>query len=105
MVNNVCKVCGLPKEICTCGDLLLTTQVITITTEKRKWGKVWTLVKGLNPAEMDVKSLAKQLKRKLACGGTFKNGVIELQGSQVNKVKEFLLSQGFQSENIEVKGR
>ena len=102
-MDNYCKRCGLDKELCVCGDLLKTTQLITIRTEKRKWGKMWTLVKGLDSNEVNVKKIAKSLKRKLACGGTVKRGVIELQGNHVNRVKEFLVKEGFQPENIEAK--
>ena len=36
-------------------------------------------------------TLTKQLKQKLSCGGTFKDGEIQLQGDGVEKVKNVLM--------------
>ena len=41
-----------------------------------------------------------KLKAKLACGGTVKDGVIELQGSHVPQVKQELIKLGFSAESI-----
>ena len=45
----------------------------------------------------------KKLKNKLACGGTAKEGKIELQGTHIQKVKETLLEMGFTPDTIVVK--
>jgi len=37
----------------------------------------------------------------VACGGTVKNNIIELQGDHRKKVKEELVKLGFPEENIE----
>jgi translation initiation factor 1 len=60
-----------------------------------------TVVEGLSK-DVDIKDLAKKLKSKLACGGTAKNGIIELQGTHIAKVKEELIAQGFSEESITV---
>ena len=102
-MDNICKDCGLPVEICVCGDLARTTQKIRIQKVKRKWGKAYTLVSGFDK-DYDVKSLGKKLKKKLACGGTVKNGVIELQGDHLERAKQILISQeGFPPEAIETR--
>ena len=51
---------------------------------------------------MDLSALAKQLKTKLACGGTSKEGRIELQGDHRYKIKQLLEEFGFPGSNIEV---
>ncbi len=48
------------------------------------------------------KDLAKKLKTKLACGGTYKNNRIELRGNHKSKLRELLVSLGFPEEKIEV---
>jgi len=39
----------------------------------------------------------------LACGGTLKEGVIELQGNHSHKIKQILVKLGFNGEQIEVR--
>lgn len=51
-------------------------------------------------AGMDVKKIAKALKEELACGGTFKDNIVELQGDHVKKVKQILVKLGFDEESI-----
>ncbi len=94
---EICPKCGLPKDICVCGEISKEQARITIRAEKRRYGKYVTLVEGL---ESDQKDMMKKLKGKLACGGTLKEGVIELQGNHVSKVKEILVSMGFPDNTI-----
>jgi len=49
----------------------------------------------------NIKSIAKSLKNELACGGTDKNGIIELQGDHTKKIKDILVSLGFDRESID----
>jgi len=49
-----------------------------------------------------MKELTKKLKSKPACGGTMKDGKIELQGAHIQKVKEMLLEAGFRPETINI---
>ena len=64
-----------------------------------------TVVKGFDQKNVDVPKIAKKLKSKLACGGTAKNGQIELQGDHKRRVKEVLADMGFSSDTIEIKDR
>ena len=100
---EVCPQCGLPKELCVCETIAKERQKIIITTTKRKFGKTYTTVGGIDEKEIDLKDVAKKLKSKLACGGTAKAGMIELQGEHRQKVKEILLSIGFSAETIEIR--
>ncbi len=97
--EEVCKICGLPKpSLCVCIQIEKTEQKIKIITEKRRYRKITTIVKGCNNG----KNVSKQLKSKLACGGTFKNDVIELQGNHVDAVKEILIKLGYPNSQIEI---
>jgi translation initiation factor 1 (eIF-1/SUI1) len=50
---------------------------------------------------IDLKTTAKALKEGLACGGTVKDGVIELQGDHKRNVRQILVKLGFSDESIE----
>jgi translation initiation factor 1 len=94
-MSEICPKCGLPKEICVCEDIAREQQKITIKVDKRRYGKMMTIVDGLNPNELDIDSLITKLKKKCASGGTIKEGKIELQGDHRHKVKETLEEMGF----------
>lgn len=67
---------------------------------KKKFGKISTEITGFDK-EIDIKTIAKALKNELACGGTYKNDAVELQGDHKKKVKPILVSLGFDEESIE----
>lgn len=52
--------------------------------------------------DMDPEKVAKHLKKQLACGGTYKEGRIELQGNHLRKIKDLLVEQGFSESKIEI---
>lgn len=96
---DICPKCGLPSAACVCEEIAKTQQKIEISSEKRRFGKISTLVLGFNK-DVDIKSIAKTLKAKLACGGTVKNGVIELQGDHKNNIPKILEKLGFSKEQL-----
>ena len=99
-MSGICEVCGLPKEICVCEDIAREQQKITISVDKRRYGKMMTIVDGIDTHDLDVDSLITKLKSKCACGGTIKDSKIELQGDHRIKVKETLEKMGFMVEVI-----
>jgi len=101
-MTEVCPICGLPKDLCVCKVIAREQAKIKIRTEKKRFGKTMTVIEGIDEKSTNVKELLKFLKTKLACGGTYKNNVIELQGDHKKRVKELLLQQGFPSDLIEV---
>jgi translation initiation factor 1 len=62
---------------------------------KGRGGKAVTLVKNLTLAEDDMKALAKKLKAACGSGGTVKDGQIEIQGEQRERIAEFLRELGY----------
>lgn len=90
---------GLPVEAITWEDLAKSEQKITVSTVSRRYGKIITLVSGFDKS-IDLKQTAKALKEALACGGTVKDGVIELQGNHVKHVKPVLVRLGFSEDSI-----
>jgi len=96
---EICPKCGLPLQACVCEQIVKSSQKIQITTDKKKYGKPVTIVTGFESG-IDMKEITKSLKNELACGGTHKDNVIELQGNHVKKVRPILVKLGFDEESI-----
>jgi len=92
---GICPTCGLPKEICACEEIAREQQEIRISTAKRRYGKIVTIVEGIDASDINIDDLARQLKTKCAAGGTVKDGKIELQGDHKKKVEAVLQELGF----------
>jgi translation initiation factor 1 len=90
---------GLPTEAGVLDEIAKTDQKITISTVSRRYGKIITLVSGFDKS-FDIKGTAKKLKEELACGGTIKDGVIELQGNHKKNTKAVLVGMGFPQDSI-----
>ncbi|RLF10057.1 MAG: stress response translation initiation inhibitor YciH [Thermoprotei archaeon] len=101
-MSGTCPVCGLPKEICVCEAIAKEQQIIRVYVERRKWNRDVTVIEGISGKDIDLREIAGKLKAACACGGTAKNGRIELQGDHRSKIKEFLTELGFPPENISV---
>lgn len=84
---------------CVCSEIAKTQQQIVVQTEKRRFGKVNTIISGFDDG-VNIKDIAKKLKVKRACGGTVKNKIIELQGNHKKFIKPILVSEGFNEEQI-----
>lgn len=94
---------GLPKELGAWEDITKESQAITVFIERRKFGKKYTIVSGIDTKDIDLVDIAKKLKNKLACGGSAKKGQIELQGDHKPKMRKALESLGFAPESIVIK--
>ncbi len=97
---EICPKCGLPQQACVCEQIVKGSQRIKVTTDRKRYGKIVTVVSGFDKG-VDLKETAKALKNKLACGGTYKNDSVELQGDHTRNIKEALVGIGFDEESIE----
>lgn len=102
-MSKICTTCGLPEDLCVCDQIAREQQRIMIGIERKKFGKKYTVIKGINEHEVDIKELAKKLKNRLACGGTGKDGVVELQGDHLRTIRDDLVSLGFSADTIDIK--
>ncbi len=83
-------------------EVLKEQQRIRVYVERARYGKLKTIIDGIDEKEFDLDNIAKNLKAKLACGGTVKKGRIELQGDHRDRIKKLLGELGFSEELIEV---
>lgn len=97
---EICPKCGLPEQACVCEQIVKSSQKIKVTTEKKRYGKIVTVVTGFGSG-INMKQITKDLKNRLACGGTYKEDMIELQGDHRKKIKEMLVKLGFDENSIE----
>lgn len=102
-MGEICPTCGLPQDLCVCSAIAKESAKIVVKAVKRKFGSLTTVIEGIESKEQDMKTLVKQLKEKLACGGTYKGKQIELMGDHRRKVKEILVSLGFAADSIDVR--
>jgi translation initiation factor 1 len=96
-----CEVCEQPLSQCACprgatGAVLLPKdQPARVGREKRRKGKVVTVITGLNPVASDLDAILTQLKSTCAAGGTISGGRIEIQGDHRERAVSFLRGLGY----------
>jgi len=95
-----CETCGELEADCTCAPeppprTPPEDQTAKLSIEKRKRGKVVTLVSGLPEDGNDLPGLLTQLKSACGSGGTLKADVLELQGNQLTRTREVLKELGY----------
>jgi translation initiation factor 1 len=102
VMAEVCSTCGLPKDLCVCGEIEKEQQRIRVRLETRKFGRPTTIVDGIDDKNSNLANLAQKLKSFCACGGSSKNGQILLQGDHRERVRDYLIKIGYPGENIEL---
>ena len=99
-----CEACGRVLEDCDCprdaeGRVLRPRdQTAVIRREKRRKGKIVTVIRGLDPTASDLPGLLKQLKTICGAGGTITDeGTIEVQGDHRETVAQMLREAGYRT--------
>lgn len=105
MDNSTCSVCGLPNELCVCSDVEKTASSIEIRIERRKYGKFWVVLSGIDVDAADLKTIVKTIKNKMACAGTIKGKNIEILYGRHDRTADLtkvLVELGFDGDSIHV---
>jgi translation initiation factor 1 len=100
-MSGICPKCGLPKDLCICETMAREEEKIKVSLSDKRYGKMVTVIEGIS-GDVDIKNVLKDLKTRFACGGTYKNKTVELQGNHLKKIKDELVRLGFPAEKIEV---
>jgi translation initiation factor 1 len=70
-------------------------QTARLAVEKRKKGKIVTVVRGLAAEENDLPALLGRLKAACGAGGTVKDDLLEIQGDHLERVRGLLAGIGY----------
>ena len=95
-----CPDCSQPVDACTCSRMTIPEGdgIARVRREtKGRGGKTVTTIGGVPLAEEPLKELASALKKRCGCGGSLKDGVIEIQGDHVELLLAELLKRGFKA--------
>ena len=95
-----CPDCSRPVDACICKQSVIPEGdgIARVRREtKGRGGKTVTTITGVPLAEEPLKELASLLKKRCGCGGSLKDGVIEIQGDHVQLLLDELLKQGFKA--------
>ncbi len=95
-----CEKCGELEDACVCPPPVKelkpsNKQTARIAVEKRKQGKLVTVVRGLASADNDLPALLTRLKSTCGAGGTLKDETLEIQGDHVDQIASLLKDIGY----------
>ena len=84
-----------PKKQKKSNSILEPKKHFLVFKREKRRGKVVTLVGEFHTPKEKTASTLKELKKKLGCGGTFKDGWMEFQGELKDKLRLLLEEMGF----------
>lgn len=98
-----CETCDELEEECKCPPppeperelIPPEKQTARLALEKRKRGKMVTVIRGLDPDGNDFPALLTTLKTNCGAGGTIQDDAIEIQGKQLDRVRTELQRIGY----------
>ena len=97
--GSACPVCGAFAKECSCADKKRSAlrgdgNVLIRRETKGRAGKTVSTITGVALAEEPLKALLSELKRVCGCGGSMKNGVLEIQGDHCPLLQVELAKRG-----------
>jgi translation initiation factor 1 len=101
-----CERCGRPEDQCQCpplpipksaapSDKKAVKNTAKLAVEKRKKGKVVTVIRGLAARENDLAALLSKLKNQCGAGGTLDGDSLEIQGNHLERLRTLLGEAGY----------
>ncbi|MEA3331785.1 MAG: translation initiation factor [Campylobacterota bacterium] len=84
-----------PRKSKVSNEILEPSKHFLFFKREKRRGKIVTLVGEFHMPKEDVTTTLKMLKKKLGCGGSYKDNFMEFQGELKDKLKELLLKDGF----------
>ena len=84
-----------PKKSTISNEILEPSKHFLMFKKEKRRGKTVTLVGEFQLPKNDSTATLKILKKKLGCGGNFKDGWMEFQGDLKEKLRPLLVEEGF----------
>ncbi|WP_224984477.1 translation initiation factor Sui1 [Geomonas agri] len=98
--GRMCPGCGKPANACLCKKSAAPAGdgVVRLRREtKGRGGKTVIVITGLPLDATALTALAGELKKRCGCGGTAKDGVIEIQGDHADTLLAELAKRGYKA--------
>ena len=100
----LCDRCEQDVKTCSCEPILEEScepdvppekQSVKIRVDKRKRGKMVTVVSGVRGPVPQLQRLLTELKNHCGAGGTVSDSDVEIQGDHVARIRAYLIGQGY----------
>ena len=97
--DNSWKEVQTPRKSAIANEILEPSKHFLFFSKEKRRGKVVTLVGEFALSKEDANTILKTLKKKLGCGGSFKDNFMEFQGELKEKLRPLLVDAGFKFKN------
>ncbi len=84
-----------PRKTKISNEILEPSKHFLVFKREKRKGKVVTLVGEFQLSKTDAIATLKSLKKKIGCGGSYKENWMEFQGELQDKLRELLIKDGF----------
>ena len=88
-----------PRKSTIANEILDPSKHSLFFSKEKRRGKVITLVGEFQLSKEDATSFLKVLKKRLGCGGSYKDNFMEFQGDLKVKIRPLLVDRGFKFKN------
>jgi len=98
----LCDRCGEEIRSCNCPPLDTTPaeQSLKVRLDRRKRGKLITVVSNFRCSDLQIQETLTELKSKCGAGGSIEEGNIELHGDHMRRVSELLIARGYRVQGV-----
>jgi len=98
-INNEWAQVKTPGKSTLSNEILEPCKHFLVFKKEKRRGKVVTLVGEFHLPKTDATATLKNIKKKLGCGGSFKDGWMEFQGEVKDRLRELLIAEKFRFKN------
>lgn len=84
-----------PRKSAVSDEILEPSKHFLFFKKEKRRGKTVTLVGEFKMPKSDSEAILKNIKKRLGCGGSLKDGWMEFQGELKDKLRELLVDEGF----------